>query len=260
MSVLLAPSASAQFIYVANTGENTVSKIDINLEMEVARYATWFPPGAWPWPAPSRISRDRLGYVYVLNRFFGTHLPVLVKIAPFGGTLSTTSSGSGSGAVMQMADTGNTNDEIDAADTKDARILWGKPIGNPGDEGTLGRAVCMDRSGFLWVGLFSANKYYKVDPTNGTVIGVAIGTPNHTPYGCQVDTQGRLWSASLGTTLAEIDTVAHTLTKIHDHGSPNYGSNYSISLFNGCGSEPTKVYLSDTVGKDVIAFDPQTGC
>src|SRR5882762_2699454 len=69
LAALLAPSAFAQsqYIYVANTAENTVSKIDINSNTEVARYATWFST-AWG-PAPSRIVKDAAKNVFVLNRF-----------------------------------------------------------------------------------------------------------------------------------------------------------------------------------------------
>jgi hypothetical protein len=305
LAAFLTPSASAQsqFIYVANSGEDTVSKIDINTDTEVARYATWFTPSdpnynKYPHgtsgPAPSRIARDTAGYFYVLNRFFpqnppgGTivtpmHLPVLLKIAPFGGVLgTTTSNGAGSTAVLKMHDNNpqpnSTDDQIDPGEAADVRILWGKPIGTAGvHEGALGRALCMDPSGYLWVGMHYTKQYYKVDPATGTVVGppVELGppafNPGHTPYGCQVDTQGRLWSVGYnsigsypGHTLAEIDTVTHQVKAIHDHGPnnlppKNYGRNYSLSLFNGCGSEPTKVYLSEWgLGRTYIAYDPQT--
>src|SRR4051812_47212715 len=86
---LVIPRASAQpYIYVANAGEDTVSKIDVTTNQEVARYATWFTSGVnhishlgnpWAGAAPSRIARDAAGNVYVLDRFFSTpnppHLP-----------------------------------------------------------------------------------------------------------------------------------------------------------------------------------------
>jgi streptogramin lyase len=305
LAALLVPCAFAQshFIYVANAGDDTVSKIDITTDTEVARYATWFTsadpnynnyPHGVKGPAPSRIARDTAGYFYVLNRFFpenspgGTivtpmHRPVLLKIAPFGGVLgTTTSNGAGSAAVLKMHDSNpqsnSTNDQIDPGEATDVRILWGQPIGTAGvHEGALGRALCMDPSGYLWVGMHDTKQYYKVDPATGTVVGppVELGppafNPGHTPYGCQVDTQGRLWSVgynSLGSypghTLAEIDTITHQVKAIHDHGPnnpppKNYGRNYSLSLFNGCGSEPTKVYLSEWgLGRTYIAYDPQT--
>jgi hypothetical protein len=288
IAALLAPSASAQsqYIYVANSGEDTVSKIDINSDTEVARYATWFTPldpnyANYPHglsgPAPSRVARDSAGFFYVLDRFFPAlqtsthaHRPVLLKIAPTGGILgSTTSNGAG---VLKMHDNNpqanSTQDQIDPGEATDVRILWGKPVGTPGvDEGGLGRALCMDTSGYLWVGLYdtggSTGKYFKLDPATGNQVGNTVTTTNHTPYGCQVDTQGRLWSVDSKFTLAEIDTVTHQLTAIHDHGpnnppAKNYGQNYSLSLFNGCDSGPTKVYLSERgSNKTYIAFDPQ---
>ncbi|MEY2519528.1 MAG: hypothetical protein QOF24_1287 [Verrucomicrobiota bacterium] len=284
LATLLVPSASAQFIYVANAGEDTVSKIDINPPYpEVARYATWFTTGAhnmphpgdpWHGPAPSRIAQDSAGNVFVLNRFFDTpwlmgtsppnpsHLPVLLKIAPSGS--GPTSSGS---AVLSMLDNNTMNNEIDIPNNEaaDKRIVWAQPVGNPGDEGKLGRALAIDPSGFLWVGLFSAQKYYKVNPNTGITTGGAIPMPsgsNHRPYGAQVDTRGVLWSVDENDTadneLAEIDTATGNVT-IHKIGSAHVM--YSLSIFNGCGGAPEKIYLSDrslSSATTYRVYDPQT--
>lgn len=275
LAVLLRPSASAQFIYVANAGEDTVSKIDINTNMEVARYATWFTSGpnhiahagqAWMGPAPSRLLEDSGGYLYVLNRFFGAHKPVLLKIAPSGGTPGmpgnagvTTSGGAGAAAVMPMLDNGTIPNQIDPGDTKDARIVWASEIGTPN---AIGRAVCMDPSGFLWVGMWTTMEYFKVDPTTGNPVGapISVGPPlfgpntGHRPYGCQVDAKGTLWSTDLGNQLVEINTATNQV-KPHSSGD----AQYSLSLFNGCGSAASKVYLSaQGQGKPYLAYDPQT--
>jgi hypothetical protein len=278
--VLLVPSAPAQYIWIANAGEDTVSKIDINSNTEVARYPAWFTTGtnhvvhtgkAWEGPAPSRIVEDRAGYVYVLNRFFGPnyHRPVLLKIAPFGGTTGTTSNGAGPSAVLPMLDNGSTPNEIDAGDTKDARIVWGKSIGVPGvDDKAYGRALCIDTNGFLWVGMWDTRRYYKVDPATGNTVGMVLldaastnSTNGQQPYGCQVDSRGRLWSVC-GTVLpnnvhlVEIDTTAVQPTvKLHNHGA--YGANYSLSIFDGCGWMPTKVYLSEWNKDTYMAYDTQ---
>ena len=271
-AMLLVPSALAQsqYIYVANTLENTVSKIDINSNTEVARYATWFT-SAWG-PAPSRIVQDSAQNVFVLDRFFSAHLPVLLKIAPTGGIPVTTTS-NGPTNVLAMTDT-SANNKIDAGEASDVRILWGNDIGTVGvDENALGRALCMDPSGVLWVGLHSVGttntgKYYRVDPTNGQLLPPLAGVPVPNlfrPYGCQVDSKGRLWSIDGGNQLVEIDTTVPTYpATLHDHKTPtDFGVNYSLSLFNGCGSEPTKVYLSGrgrppaTTAKTYIAYDPQ---
>jgi hypothetical protein len=278
LAALVGPSASAQFIYVANAGEDTVSKIDITTNTEVARYATWFtapgspgyvapPHNVGVGPAPSRLLEDSAGDLFVLNRFFDPgHSPVLVKIAPNGGTPATTSTGP---VAKTLLDTGTTNDEIDPGDTKDVRILWGKKVGPPGG---FGRALCMDTSDVLWVGMWTTKEYYKVDPNTGNTIGGPISTGSHRPYGCQVDTNGTLWSADGDSSLAEINTATNQVT-IRDHVNvssttpTNFGTNYALSLFDGCGSEPSKIYLSGrsranpspfVPGKTYIAYNPQT--
>jgi len=248
MSAAIAPSfAGGPYIYVANAGEDTVSKIDVGIPAEVARYATWFTSGvhaspgsstcvsgypgfpncnypiphsggdpAHEGPAPSRIARDSTGsYVYVLDRFFSTadtsgsvngpHLPVLFKIAvsPSG----TTSSGS---TVLPITDTNNNNDiDVSSNETADGAIKWAKSIGTASDVTGLGRAVCTDTGGFLWVGMYRTKVYYKINPNTGNIVpGVSVSTGNHTPYGCEVDVNGKLWSVDENNTLAEFDTTS----------------------------------------------------
>jgi hypothetical protein len=289
--VVPSEATTGPYIYVANTAEDTVSKIDVSNNTEVARYATWFTvPGTnsvpvrsytQGGPCPSRIAKDTAKNAYVLDRFFldaagKLHLPVLLKIAAAPG--SPTSSGS---TVLPMTESGSGNNHIDPGEATDKAIVWAKEIGTPGvmsiplsspptggDDGAWGRAVCMDPQGFLWVGMFNTMRYYKVDPATGAMIGAAVltikGASTHHPYGCQVDSNGKLWSVNAGYTLAEIDTNTGTLIDIYNHGcsstSKGCGTNYSLSIFNDCTLSPTKVtvYLSDSSGKTYIAFDPQT--
>lgn len=268
---LAVPSGAAPFIYVANTGEDTVSKIDVSTNAEVARYATWFTSGSThvpprnfsgAGPCPSRIARDPAKNIYVLNRFFvdsagKLHLPVLLKIAPSGG--GPTSTGP---TALPITDGANSN-HIDPAEPADKLIVWASEIGNPAtsatitnptDEGAFGRALCTDTTGNLWVGMWNTSRYYKVSAATGAVIGGPVDTPGHKPYGCQVDLNGKLWSIDLGSSLAEIDTVANTPAVLRT--TP--GSNYSLSIFNDCKTTPAKVtvYISNGSGT-YVAYDPQ---
>ena len=266
LTMLTASSATAQYIYVANAGEDTVSKIDINTNQEVARYATWFTSGVnhiphlgstSTGPAPSRVFQGPAGDLYVLNRFFSPpHLPVLLKIAPTGGIPGTTTSNGST--VLPMLDNNPTNNQIDPGEAMDVRIQWAKPIGNSSDVGALGRALCMDTSGVLWVGMYNTQRYYKVDSATGQMLAPLTGipTPGHSSYGCQVDKNGKLWSVDGNNTLAEINTLTNQVT-IRNHSA--FGTNYSLSLYNGCGSTPGKVYLSErSLAKTYIAYDPLT--
>jgi streptogramin lyase len=199
-----------------------------------------------------------------LDRFFidasgKLHLPVLLKIAPSGG--GPTSTGP---TALAITDGSNPN-HIDPSEAADKLILWTSEIGNPAssatagnptDEGALGRALCTDTTGALWVGMYGTRRYYKVDAATGAVIAGPVDTPGHTPYGCQVDANGKLWSVDNGNTLAEIDTNTGKFVKVHNHAAN--GANYSLSIFNDCRVTPTKVtvYLSNQSGT-YIAYDPQ---
>lgn len=286
MAVSSQPAFAQQFIYVANAGEDTLSKIDINLNAEVARYRTWFGPAGqaghishpanpWAGAAPSRIAVDSAGNVYVLDRFFYNgfnpppnppfpatplpppHLPVLLKITPTGGVPGVDTSNSP--VALPMKDT-DGDDHIDTSEIQDKRIAWAVEVGDPGtatavgDRGGLGRALCVDPAGNLWVGVYHTMKYYKVDSVTGATLGTAVSTgPNHRPYSCIVDAKGKLWSVDESHSLAEFDTTANQpVAKFHTHS----GSNYSVSLQNACGAD-TRIYLPDhELGGTFIAYDP----
>jgi hypothetical protein len=266
---------SAQFIYVANSGEATVSEIDINLNREVARFRTWtgnqsnqsMNLGSNVGPAPSRIAVDADGNVYVLNRMWANPiaLPVLFKILPSlpsGGT-DTSHDGGDAGTDIQLLDDNEvlplqvtiTNGVVDPMGIQDDRVEWGIEVGDPlTDKGGLGRALCFDLEGNLWVGLNTKARYHKLSPVTRKILAT-VATSGHTPYGCAVDSQGILWSASSGNTLAEIDTRNPTKPAvIRSHSGK--GTNYGISLRRGCGEVPRRVYLSDLTGRTYIEFDP----
>jgi hypothetical protein len=286
---LAVPCASAQgpFIYVANAGDDTVSKIDVASNKEVARYATWFNSGtnnliaphsgignAWAGPAPSRIARDSAGNAYVLNRFFsnGTgsctnwswsnppHRPVLVKIASNSGPPTSV------GPPLPITDSNNSND-IEAGEATDKAILWATSIGQKADEIGVGRALAIDPTGSLWVGMYCTKRYFKVNANTGSMIppsGIPVSTGTHTPYSCVVDVNGNLWSVDEKNTLANINTSTSTFVGSYPH--VENGLNYSLAVFNDCSTSPptVKIYLSsrddDTgnTGKTYMIFDPQT--
>jgi DNA-binding beta-propeller fold protein YncE len=60
-------------MWIANAGEDSVSKWDTTNNKELARYHTWFDSythGAWEGAAPSRTAVDSQGNVYVANRAY----------------------------------------------------------------------------------------------------------------------------------------------------------------------------------------------
>jgi SdrD B-like domain len=285
---LAAAPVCAQRIYVANSGEATVSEIDIVQEREIARFRTWtgsantqqFNLGSNLGPAPSRIVVDAAGNIYVLNRTWPTSsdpnatLPLLFKIRPAAPLNTSTSHDANNNGVIDLLDdtevlpltinflpAGATQPrQVDPAGIQEGRIEWAVEIGTRAapDLGGLGRSLCMDLDGFLWVGLNQAQRYYKVDPANGQIVGTVVPTPGHTPYGCVVASNGTLWSASSGTTVAEIDTRQGTSGTFIGNRSHSFNwSNYAISARRDCNGGTTDIYFSNAViGHTNIVFRP----
>lgn len=289
--------ALAQRIYVANSAEATVSEIDIVQEREIARFRTWtghataqkYDMGSHNGPAPSRVVVDGAGNVYVLNRTWPyagppaipPSLPILWKIRPTPKTgFATSHDGPDLNVTIDLLN--NTEvlplavsflpappgqpRQVDPAGIQEGRIEWGMEIGNSAvgspDLGGLGRSLCIDLNGFLWVGIHNAHKYYKVDPSNGQIIHPFVstikGTTLHKPYGCVVDANGKLWSASSSGTVAEIDTTSGTSGALIDIRTHSPASNYGISAIRDCLRGTSSVYLSEQTGKTHIAFSTAT--
>ena len=232
-------------MWIANAGEDTVSKFDTIGNVELARYRTFFGPagqagsrgihGAYSGPAPSRTAVDLSGNAYVLNRFFEDKKPVLMKILAEGcidrgaGCGPATTS---SGAVpLAMADT-NGNDKIDPSEITDSRIAWAVEVG---DQNGLGRALCIGTDGHLWVGMYNTSRYYKVSSVDGSFLAGPVAV-SWTPYGCLIDKDGVLWSASLSGRLGKITNTASNAGP-HVVSAFDSSFNYGIALAND------KVYL-----------------
>jgi hypothetical protein len=263
-------------LWIANAGEDTLSRIDTNANKETARYRTWFGPAgqaghvphlgnAYAGAAPSRTAVDIQGNAYVLNRHFDGRAPVLFKILAEGGidrngngVIDTSSDVDSNGVVngaeiLPMADT-NGNGIIEVSELRDERIAWAvrvpDGIGAPLAVGALGRSLCISTDGNLWVGHYNTSRYYKVASSDGRTLSGPhpIGV---TPYGCLVDQTGTLWSANLGNTLGKLATGSPATTAAFPFSMSNYG----IALGND------KVYLatySGANGKPYAQFDPAT--
>ncbi|MCV2370938.1 dockerin type I repeat-containing protein [Roseateles oligotrophus] len=279
-------------LWVANAGERTLSKFDTTQQAaspgrEVARYYTWFSNEAptnyaWSGPAPSRTAVDIDGNAYILNRHFDGRSAVLIKILANGfidrngnGVVDSSFDANNDGVIQAaemkgMLDT-NNNGVIDcpasapftACEIQDERIAWAKRVPDgvaaPLRSGQLGRSLCMGTDGNLWVGLYSDGTYYKVSGVDGHTISGPISVPNVSPYGCLIDKDGTLWSASLGSYMGKVTNTQSNsgpyLASSFYHGA--YGSNYGIALGKDAGDGHTLVYLGGT-GYSYLRFDSNT--
>jgi hypothetical protein len=252
-------------LWIANAGEDSVSKIDTVTNKEIARYRTWFGPAGQPGyvnhlnnayasAAPSRTAVDINGNAYVANRHFDGRQADVLKILNDGGidrnsngVIDTSSDTSGNGIIepgemKNMADT-NGNGIIDPNEIQDERVAWAVHVGAAG---ALGRSLCIGTDGNIWLGLYNTGQYYKLSATDGSVLAGPVSIPT-SPYGCLVDRDGILWSASLSNQLGRLNT--NTLaTTVFSHP----GSDYGIALGNN------KVYQANYGGLSYTQFDPAT--
>lgn len=263
---LLTIGTTFPVLWIANAAEDTVSKIDTTTGTEIARYRTWFGPSGQTGfishpnnflagPAPSRTAVDLSGNAYVLNRHFDGRRAMVTKILNAGGVdrngNGTIDTSTGSADIKILADTAPSNGQIDVAELRDERIAW---VSYVGSNGGLGRALCIAPDGNLWVGLFNTAQYYKISSVDGSVLAGPVSV-TWSPYGCLVDANGTLWSASLGSTLGRITNAhlnsGHVATGFNHGGSCS--QNYGIALGNN------RVYLACISGGGYISCDPVTG-
>jgi len=219
------------FMWIANAGEDTVSKINTTTMVEVARYRTGFGPSGqigyvshlgnpWAGPAPSRTAVDAQGNVYVANRHFDNKQSVIVKILATGGIdrngNGTIETSTGPGDIKNLSDTINTG-YVEDGEIQDERIAWFARFGTVAG---ICRSLSIGPDGHLWAGLYSANTYYKISSVNGSVLAGPISMNSgtnlagqavnftHRPYGSLVDNNGMLWSAGWDSlTFVRMDTT-----------------------------------------------------
>ncbi|MFH1770016.1 MAG: hypothetical protein ABH828_00490, partial [archaeon] len=215
-------------MWIANAGEDSVSKWDTENNVELARYHTWFGPlgnhGAWSGPAPSRTAVDSDGNAYVANRHFDGYPADVFKMYSddwvdrnSNGIMDTSIDADYNGVIdpsemLPMTDS-NSNGIIDPDEIADERIAWVTAVGT---SNCIGRSLAIDMNGDIWLGCNSEYTYYKLDGTTGAIIAGPIATPSHGPYGALVDKDGILWGASLGGNLLKLDTNTNTVLGTFD--------------------------------------------
>ncbi|MDQ3710772.1 MAG: Ig-like domain repeat protein [Acidobacteriota bacterium] len=254
-------------MWIANSSENTVSKIDTDTGKELARYRTHFNSGQ-----PSRTAVDRDGNVYILNRTFNSRPMELFKILASGGidrngngvidtssdlnnnNRTTINAAADPNEVLPLIDL-NGNNIVDDNEIKDERIAWVSRVG--AGSNNAGRSLSLDPQGNLWLGEYNNQRYWKLSSADGSILGGPFSVAGNTPYGSAVDRNGILWGASLGNTLLRLDTNNANPTagnggvQVLNHGA--FGQDYGIALGNN------KVYQASLNNRNFIQYDPATG-
>ncbi len=186
----------SSFVYVANSGEGTLSKIDPRVAMEVARYSTGGTE-------PSRVAVDYLGDVFVLNR-------------EFGGVSSVTKIAGEEARCVDRDDDGeiSTSSGPDVV-TDDECVLFTRPVG---ERGGVARAIAIDGNrglddaggGDPWVGLHDGETIVHLSGGTGEELE-RVATPDFAPYAAAFDPLGTLYMISREGELLSLDRRARPL-------------------------------------------------
>jgi streptogramin lyase len=224
-------------IWIANTGEGTISKVDTRTFVELARYRTG-PLGTAN--DPSRTSVDADGDVYVGNRQGMS----LTKIDSSGPECPDTN---GDGVITTST---GPSDILEWG--QDDCALWNTPL-----SGGWVRAVAAqeavgpdgERFSNVWAGGWDASMVYKLDGNTGEIL-LSHSAPIQ-PYGFALDALGNLWMASIAApSLGRVDTtdcdVDHCTTE--SIPLPGFGTSYGITV-----DLRQRVWIG---GQPVTRYDP----
>lgn len=166
------------FIWIANSNEDTVSRLNTQTGCEEARY------GVCNDPSRTAVSLDGSGIV-------GCRQDGMVyKIAVSEGYCVDKN---GNGTIETSTDT-NEDCKItpDEMVSDDECIVW-KVAPVPGQNGCA-RAAGVDADGNIWVGMWNTKQLIKLDSDTGeTLLSHAI---TMRPYGLAIDPEGIIWVAS----------------------------------------------------------------
>jgi streptogramin lyase len=172
---------SLPFIWVPNSNEGTVSKVDTETGKELGRYRTGPTSGG----NPSRTTVDLMGNVWFGNRDTGT----VVKIGlNENGQCKDTNGIPG----IQTSQDSNNDGDITGAEV----LAWGN------DECVLlevadftgPRGIAVDSDNNVWAGNYGeTGKYRHIDGELGIILTEVI--TNKPAYGAVMDANGILWSS-----------------------------------------------------------------
>lgn len=231
-------SIDTGYVWIANSGENTVSKMDVSTGKEVARYPCVMDGVAGlldvpiPYPSvhayndcahcPSRTAIDYNGDAYVANRAFGA----LSSVTKFANSLEDCIDRDGDGVITTSTDV-NGDGMIDLDDPdefpgfNDECVLWTVAVG--GNNG-VARAIAIDPGsapdmsphGNVWVGLYNERKAVQLSGEDGS-LAMEVDLGEVRPYGAAIDGAGRAWFTGISDgMLVQVDTFVGDVVSTAD--------------------------------------------
>lgn len=240
-----AVALSTGHIWVANSGEGTISKVDTATGQELGRYRT----GPSADGSPSRTTVDKFGNVWVGNRSNNTVTKVGLKEnnqcvdRNANGVIDTST-----GGADVKAWTGEFGAAIGSAGTvvEDECILLHVALSAVGvTQPDDIRTVAIDSDNNVFVGAaYSGPGIFKINGTTGAIIASKETLQGH--YGGVVDKNGNLWSIMSGSGKVQKTSNDLQTSVLYDLGHSGYG--IAIDKYG-------KVWTTE-YGSDFSTFDP----
>ena len=210
-------SLNLKFIWIANSPQNTVSKVDCKTITEVGRYQVCSDP--------SRTSVDLDGNVWVGCRGDGSVAKIIADkkncLDKNGNGVIDTSSGS-----LTIP-----NDECI------------KFIVNP-DGSTIARGAAVDKFNHVWIGFWNTSNLRRLEPTVGNTVDTINISCN--PYGLVIDQQGVIWAQGAG--CGQLIRVDPTTKQVNKFSYP--AGAYGLNVDN-----KGRVWVAS--GNSASVFDPK---
>ena len=196
LTLARATTLEATTVWIANSADATVSKIDALAATEVARYRT----GGLE---PSRVAVDYNGDAWIANRELDGGVSTVIKIA---GDAARCTDIDGDGLET------STGASYVLPFGTDECVMLHVPVGAAAE---VARALAIDgdrgldgaSGGNAWVGLHDGEAVVALDGITGAPI-VRVETPGYKPYAATFDPWGTLWLASRDGYLARVDRSA----------------------------------------------------
>jgi hypothetical protein len=229
-------NAGAPYIWVANSGEGTESKINVNTNVEVGRYCTY--PGCNGDPSRSTVSLQ--GDAVIANRasYYGINAPERASAVKIAGDKSRCVDRNGNGQI----DTNEAAGPVPAQffwpagqkDSPDECVLWLTDLSRNAAgaiANTLPRAASFDStiapdgslSTYVYIGLFNTSEILRLDAKTGAIVK-RIPVPGNNPYGLVTDKDGNVWVR--GGNLTKIDVKNNDTVSSYPESS---GCGYGIT-------------------------------
>lgn len=230
----LAESAfSLHFIWIANSGESTVSKLDTVTGKELGRYKVCSDPSR------TTVGLDSDGWAACRGDGKVVKIKNITEKCPDkngNGIIETSKDLNGDGTIQ--------SNEMVAND--ECILFYSQPEG----QGAIARALGVDKDNHAWAGFWNPKTLHRLDPKTGASVQ-KIQLPAN-PYGLAIDSKGIIWVSGRGGGLLVSADPKTGQVKTY---SPGAGySPYGIAV-----DEFDRVWTPTYTGSTIWVYNPANG-